>query len=314
MKLAVPVLLFALISFSVSSCKKNTTTITETVACSVNVTGFSIQQRNEDLEFTIATNTTDSIYGYTYKFQPVGNGAAPVIFKTNNKKINLKQANIPVSGGSYLISVSASCSVSDGALSTPVDFNIAPYITSPYSLSYADAATGFDWKQDMTPTEMQVQYAEEGFILGTGRIETVTTKPYKNAKLNKLRYDFYVRIGSGNNVWSKWVGPLNYTSTTTQNICNVVYNLHYSYQFTTPGEYNGVIIDFHRDGETHFEHALVPSGASLFAATIKTLQIVNPTGPGAGLYYDIQKGVGYKLYIRTVCANGDKTAWNYISF
>jgi hypothetical protein len=313
MKKSVSILVLSAIIFTLISCKKESTDIITTPACSVNVTSFTALQQNDDLNFTINTNTATD--GYVYKFQLSGSSAAPFILQTNSKKINLKSAGVPVTGGNYLISVKTSCQGGEGIWAAPVSTTITPYVSNPYDLSYANAATGFDWKQDVTPTIMQVQYAAQGFILGNGIIETVTTKPYKTAKINaNFSYDFYVRIGNGNGVWSKWVGPLTYNSTTTQNICNMPFSFNYSYQYTTPGEYNGVIIDFNRNGETNFEHALVPAGTVIANAAIKSLQITNPTGPGAGIYYDIQKGVSYKLYIRTVCTNGDKTEWNYISF
>jgi hypothetical protein len=313
MKKSASILVLSLIIFTLISCKKEQTGVTLLPACSVNVTSFTVLQENDDLNFTINTNNTAD--GYFYKFQLSGSSEAPFILQTNSKKINLKNISIPLTGGNYLISVKTSCRGGEGIWTNAVTTTVAPYISNPYDLSYANAATGFDWKQDVNPTIMQVQYAAQGFILGTGIIETVTTKPYKAAKMNaNFTYDFYVRISSGNGVWSKWVGPLTYNSTTTQNICNMPFNLHYSYQYTTPGEYNGVIVDFNRNGETKFEHALVAAGGTITNAAIKSLEITNPIGAGAGIYYDIQKGVSYKLYIRTVCTNGDKTEWNYISF
>jgi hypothetical protein len=70
-----------------------------------------------------------------------------------------------------------------------------------------------DWTENGTATEWDIEWGLQGFTLGTGTSQHVTSinKPYTlNGLMENTAYSFYVRADCGSGDTSLWVGPYNF--------------------------------------------------------------------------------------------------------
>ena len=66
-----------------------------------------------------------------------------------------------------------------------------------------------DWTENGIATEWDIEWGLQGFTLGTGNAEHVTSKPHllNNVLTPNTAYEFYVRADCGSGDTSLWVGP-----------------------------------------------------------------------------------------------------------
>lgn len=278
------------------------------------ISTFNLVQQTETLRFTYTGNTDVSYYEISY-FE-TGNAYAPDNgnkFNTTNpnelsKKINELSVNFNANYSFFIRTVCSSGETSDWK--GPVILSIEPYCDGPRDLrvdGFLDST--FMWASSYTneSSYYEVQYGLEGFQLGQGT--TLTTNYTQTAAMvlqkNKV-YDFYVRSKcAGNLGWSSWSGPVSRVSPIDQNICSAPISAAGNIE-SYSGSYTYVRMVWQTNGNMNsdFEFVIVNKGLGPETGTARLFN------PYLGWPVTSIPTYGqYDFYVRTVCANGSKTAW-----
>lgn len=281
------------------------------VSTCAKVATFNVAQQSDELQFTMTATTASALfYEISYQYANSGNidPNSGYIFNSNalsfSKQINT--LNI-ATDNTYLFYARAVCEDgSKSGWSTPISVQVTSYCDKPTDLRFAiqGSQLGFTWTGNSGSSYYQVQYGAQGFSLGTGTSVQVNTDYYSGMSMTaNTTYDFYVRSYCSSALgWSSWSGPFTYLSVGNQNLCSMPTNLSYIIE-STSSQTAWVSLHWAYNGETNFEYTVVPHNQAVTSGTIGT------AGIGGWPTINRNRFTSYDFYIRSVCANGNKTAW-----
>jgi hypothetical protein len=276
-----------------------------------NISSFTVTQQNEKIAFNLVSTATPLFYEVSVVNS--SNSSSGPDFGSINPINSTTQvfdiSNLGINpGGTYLFYIRTVCS--DGSKSNwsaPKSLAVTSYCHSPYDLGFSGyfEGMGFHWTIDDTNTSYyQVQYGLQGFTLGSGTSVNVNDTHYTGMPMaaNSI-YDFYVRSYCTSALgWSSWSGPYTYHATANQNLCTLPLNLSYQTE-SILSQTAWVSLHWNSNGETNFEYVVVNHGASVTTGTVNSAD--NTGWPTINL----SRFTTYDFYMRTVCANGNRTAW-----
>lgn len=167
--------------------------------------------------------------------------------------------------------------------------------TKPTNLRMNDPS-GFYWDYPNNSL-FQVEYGVNGFTRGSGKLGLSNSKSYSDFSMAaNTTYDFYVRSICGPGDTSAWAGPQTYYSSGNWRMCLPPTGL-------TASRSGGCIqFNFDANGEWSFETVINNSPTTNFTNP-------DPTGSTGGAYCGLYSNVTYYFFVRSVCSNGNKTAW-----
>ncbi|WP_460218340.1 hypothetical protein [Psychroserpens sp. MEBiC05023] len=192
----------------------------------------------------------------------------------------------------------------------PIVLQVQEYCEKPYDLNASGSGPGFYWDyyyNNGDASYFQVEYGLQGFTLGTGtQITTNDEYTFDAMMAQGNTYDFYVRALCENNLgFSGWAGPVSAYAEEDYNLCSPPSNVLSQIEYNFFGDPVGVLFQWDLNGETSFEHVLVPDGANPDTGSINTSD-----GSGWPLYNQgIFLNTPYDFYIRAVCIDGSRTEW-----
>jgi hypothetical protein len=293
-----------LIVLTLFSCSKSDDTPVLPVFNTCNsVSGFIVSQQNDKLQISITNNSTPLYYEVSLQQASSSlnpeNGSKFIVNGLTATK-DLSELNM-TSSTTYVFYIRAICSSSSSSdWSSPQVLTISDYCNSPNNISFS--GNYLTWGSANYNTNYQVQYGNSGFSLGTGTIYSSSSTYLSGFAMNyNTSYDFYVRsFCSSSNTWSSWIGP--YTYLNQQNACNLPSNLSRQIE-SISGTYAWVSLHWSYNGGTNFEYIVVPNGSSITNSTIYSAS--NAGWPVISLH----RSYTYDFYMRTVCADGSRTAW-----
>jgi len=302
-------LCISILACVLSSCGGDSDTeavVINPAACSAPVSDFTVQQNADRLTFNI-TSQPGALY-YEAALCPTGMCSGPgTIFPLDVETNSISLTGFPLTGDLVVYVRSVCQDNNPSAWSGPKVVVVDEYCGVPQNLKFI--GNSFYWDYDMfmpQTSNYQVQYGPEGFNLGSGTTVTVNGTSYHEASMSAGQsYDFYVRAFCVNGLgYGNWAGPYTYFSEENQNMCLAPINVLYTIQNTSSPNYKSVTFTWNGNGEDTFECSLVKNDQAPEEGDIFTTQ--NSSGI---VYYSLEALIEYDFYIRTVCSNGNRTAW-----
>lgn len=280
--------------------------VTATPQC-YTVTGINAVQRADEIDFSI---TGDGGLYYEISVAIAGSGNTNPDY---NSIVPLASATETVSiprslyaRGAVLFYARAVCDNDQkGAWFGPKLFTIADYCGKPAELNVT-AYSGASWRYSLSEvgvSNYQVEYGLQGFTLGTGTTVTVNQENFNNfTTLAGNSYDFYVRAYCVNNVgYGNWTGPFTFFSENNINACLPPLGVTYTSTYVSTTSRN-TQFRWNANGEDSFEYTIVHRNEN-----VNTGNISSTGNPQAGYYLDPY--FDFDFYVRSVCNNGNRTAW-----
>ena len=272
-----------------------------------NISDFTVTQHNELITFNLVTSATPlfyevSVLNSTFTLDPELGSIHTI--NTVNQSFTITDLGMVV-GNTYVFFIRTACN--DGtksSWSTAKSLVLNSFCQTPYNLGITDHS--FVWSYNTTDaSQYQIEYGIHNFSLGTGTTASVNGPVYSNVAMQEnVVYDFYVRANcNGSLGWSDWAGPYVYMCPIGYNDCNMPSNLGYSIQRNFFNQATGANITWDSNGELNYEVTIVGHGQPISAGTISYTQ------QNLGIYYSLTQSTNYDFYVRSVCRNGNKTAW-----
>tara|TARA_R110002049_G_scaffold85897_7_gene218379 strand:- start:473 stop:1447 length:975 start_codon:yes stop_codon:yes gene_type:complete len=188
----------------------------------------------------------------------------------------------------------------------PIILQINAYCDAPYDFSVQNGTAYWDTYYNETDASyFQVEYGNQGFVLGSGNVLTTNSESTSDASLaSGNAYDFYVRAFCNNNLgFSNWEGPVSYYAEYDQNLCNEPSGVTVEVERNGFGEAVGAVFRWEHNGESNFEHVVVSNNQSPESGNINTSDDVGWP------FYNLAQNTNYDFYIRAVCLDGARTEW-----
>lgn len=281
------------------------------VSTCAKVATVNVSQQSDVLQFTMtATTATALFYEISYQFTNSGNidpnfGS---IFSTTTLSVSKEINTLNIStDNTYIFYARAVCEDgSKSGWSTPISLQVTSYCNKPTDLGFSSFGNfwGFTWTGNTDTSYYQVQYGPQNFSLGAGTtIQTNSTYYTGMGMAANTTYDFYVRSYCSSALgWSSWSGPYTYLSVGNQNLCSMPTNLSYIIE-STNSQTAWVSLHWAYNGETNFEYTVVPHNQAV------TIGTIGAAGTSGWPTINRNRYTSYDYYIRSVCSNGNKTAW-----
>lgn len=171
-----------------------------------------------------------------------------------------------------------------------------PIVNIYDAISITEVSATVRWHDNSFVNNYDVEYGEEGFVLGTGTTRTVTERKIDLVDLNGgTKYDVYVRTKCGN-VFGDYSEKFTFE---TQPLCFTPTNIYWVTRTS-----NSVRIAWNGQGESSWQiqygHSGFPLGTGTFLNTSS-----NP--------YTIQglnSNTTYEIYIRANCGSDGYSEWS----
>lgn len=188
----------------------------------------------------------------------------------------------------------------------PIVLQIDTFCNTPSDFTVQSGTAYWDYNSNQTAASyFQVEYGNQGFVLGNGSMLTTNSEITSDAALaSGTTYDFYVRAFCNNNLgFSNWVGPVAYFAEFDQNLCNAPSNITIEVERNASNQAVGAVFRWDYNGESDFEHVVVNNGASPDSGNINTSDTFGWP------FYNLAQNTNYDFYIRAVCLDGTRTEW-----
>ena len=172
-----------------------------------------------------------------------------------------------------------------------------PACKAPTNLSFMNLYNKFSWVDSNSDGSgyFQVQYGEEGFVLGNGGVIETNQNVFDAPLYSGKKYDFYVRKNCGAKGYSSWSGPITILSNNTTACVKPSY-VNYTKSSYTSSTFVAQIT-WENDGLSVYE---VGFGSLVNPPTSGNTQlIVAPSGAA----YELSKNIDYQFYVRKRCSN-----------
>src|SRR5690554_529454 len=308
-------ILFLLAIFLIVSCSSDDS---DNVV-SLKITSFNIQQDSNQLIFSYTANEEVLYYEITYDYtsnhyNPNNNGSNGNGFTTsdlNSTQKSIQELHLnPSDSFMFYIRAIGNNNVRSEWFGPKV-LSISNFCEAPYNVVFSGYVSWDTYYNQTSSSYFQVQYGLQGFEVGTGT--TIQTSDHSTVYTSGLVldqgnvYDAYVRSFCNNSLgWSNWVGPISYFAENNTNVCVVPDNLGYYTEHNWLGEPVGANISWNDSGHNGaYEFNLVGNGQSPESSAIET----RDDGGTQITYTGLTPGYQYHFYVRTVCADGTRTAW-----
>lgn len=268
-------------------------------SCS-NVSGFSVTQKGDVLNFTISSSLEGP---FEIKYIDL-NRSTVGAFIVNDKVFSKNINDIYIQGKVYTFEIRRVCSsssnsdwgfkntitISNNFCKSPTDLNLNPYYNE---ITWEIGST---YSNGINPSYYQVQYGLQGFSLGSGIIIDTNNKYYYASLVGGKKYDLYVRsFCSGSASWGDWVGPTTVLASITTGCVAPTYAS--STVKSISSSLFGVNLSWENDGISDYQISLSES-SSLPSSNLSTI-----TAPNGAYVSGLIKGRNYYFYVRKVCSN-----------
>ena len=114
-----------------------------------------------------------------------------------------------------------------------IDVISCPNPSNLQEIAVSESSVTIGWDAGGLETNWEVQYGNQGFLIGEGDIVSVATNP--ETTISGLQgastYDFYVRADCGGGDFSEWIGPI-----TASTECGVISSFTYNQDFENAGD------------------------------------------------------------------------------
>ena len=114
-----------------------------------------------------------------------------------------------------------------------IDVISCPNPSNLQEIAVSESSVTIGWDAGGLETNWEVQYGNQGFLIGEGDIVSVATNP--ETTISGLQgastYDFYVRADCGGGDFSEWIGPI-----TASTECGVINSFTYNQDFENAGD------------------------------------------------------------------------------
>jgi hypothetical protein len=291
-----------------SACKKTSTS--NDPACG-NISSFTVVQQLDAFKFNI-TPVNNALYYEASVVNTVNSNTDPqagaiLVLDSSVVSKYLNDTYIFDAGNTFLVYVRSVCTAGKGNWSQPIRITITSYCDRPKNLQMSNSSTGqtlyWTTSNPTVSNNYQVQYGTRGFALGSGATTTVTNPAFEGIRMSAgAYYDFYVRTGCGAG-WSSWVGPFTYLSNADQNNCVAPSNVQYTIQRNSSNQAIAANFTWAYNGESNFEYTFVYDYQAVGDGIIYTI------GTSATPTVFVSRNINYHFYVRSVCANGNRTSW-----
>lgn len=284
------ILALALIALVFSGCKKDDGPDDTPNSCAT--PNFYVNPGAGSVNVQVSSNT----HGF-YEIEYGSNGFSLGSGTKQTVSMNADISNL--TNGTYDIYMRGNCggnSYSDW--SSPQSFLIqggnSATCAKPTGLS---ASSGYLSWTSQGADYYEVEYGTTGFALGTGTKKTVSNYWYNGGSFAAgTTYDFYVRANCGGSDFSPWSDAKSFYNDNNVNMCLAPTNLT-AYR-------NGGVIEYSFNGNGENQYELVVSNSSSPNGN-NILGITSTQGAVSGIY----SNVSYNVFVRSVCSNGNRTAW-----
>lgn len=292
--------LIILVCLTILSCskKEENTNINNCYApgIAVNVSGNSVNI------YINSSSGSNSYYEIEYGLTGFSHGSGTTK-QSNNGSFDLTN----LSKATYDIYVRANCGSSSwsdwsNAQSFIITDGASVSCQTPNNL-YANTSSStyyFSWLGNSDYYD--VEFGETGFTIGTGtRIRTNNT--YTSAQnmvfTTGKTYDFYVKGYCGASDYSSWSTSKSFYADNDQNVCNAPSSAYASKTSSTRIDYN-------------FSYTTGQYEVSLSTSSSVPSSIYGVTSTSGSYTGSFGSSTTYYFYVRSVCSNGDKSAWKIV--